>query len=138
MSGGVDSSVTLALLTDPDITSHLELDISAVFMRNWSPLQNEVDHHSFETDCEWEKDWEDVKEVCKTRGVKAELVSMSIVVFAVAHPVCSHLLVSAFARSTFQMNIGFKFSNPPSTPGSLAKHQTRTFPAIGKSSSARS
>jgi tRNA U34 2-thiouridine synthase MnmA/TrmU len=76
MSGGVDSSVTLALLTDPAITSHLDLDISAVFMRNWSPLQNEVDHHSFETDCEWEKDWEDVKEVCKARGVKAELVSM--------------------------------------------------------------
>lgn len=76
MSGGVDSSVTLALLTDPENTSHLDLDISAVFMRNWSPLQNEVDHHSFETDCEWEKDWEDVKEVCKVRGVKAELVSM--------------------------------------------------------------
>lgn len=75
MSGGVDSSVTLALLTDPAITSHLDLDISAVFMRNWSPLQNEVDHHSFETDCEWEKDWEDVKEVCKVRDVKAELVS---------------------------------------------------------------
>jgi hypothetical protein len=76
MSGGVDSSVTVALLTDPAITSHLDLDVSAVFMRNWSPLHNEVDHHSFETDCEWEKDWEDVKEVCKARGVKAELVSM--------------------------------------------------------------
>ncbi|KAI5449349.1 hypothetical protein NCC49_004754 [Naganishia albida] len=77
MSGGVDSSVTLALLTDPAITSHLDLDISAVFMCNWSPLQNEVDHHSFETDCEWEKDWEDVKEVCKARGVKAELIDLS-------------------------------------------------------------
>lgn len=75
MSGGVDSSVTLALLTDPAITSHLELDISAVIMRNWSPLQNEVDHHSFQMDCEWEKDWEDVKEVCEVRGVEAELVS---------------------------------------------------------------
>ncbi|KAJ9092795.1 hypothetical protein QFC21_006670 [Naganishia friedmannii] len=77
MSGGVDSSVTLALLTDPAITSHLSLDISAVFMRNWSPLQNEVDHHSFETDCEWEKDWEDVRRVCKMRDVKAELVDLS-------------------------------------------------------------
>ncbi|KAJ9119027.1 hypothetical protein QFC22_003517 [Naganishia vaughanmartiniae] len=77
MSGGVDSSVTLALLTDPAITSHLSLDISAVFMRNWSPLQNEVDHHSFETDCEWEKDWEDVRRVCKMRDVDAELIDLS-------------------------------------------------------------
>lgn len=75
MSGGVDSSVTLALLTDPAITADLSLHISAVFMRNWSPLQNEVDHPSFETDCEWEKDWEDVKRVCQMRDVKAELVS---------------------------------------------------------------
>jgi tRNA U34 2-thiouridine synthase MnmA/TrmU len=52
MSGGIDSSVTLALLTDPAITSHLDLDVSAVFIRKWSPLQNEVDHHSFETGCE--------------------------------------------------------------------------------------
>jgi hypothetical protein len=75
MSGGVDSSVTLALLTDSAITSDLSLDISAVFMRNWSPLQNEVDHPSFETDCEWEKDWEDVRRVCRMRDVKADLVS---------------------------------------------------------------
>ena len=88
MSGGVDSSVTLALLTDPAITADLSLDISAVFMRNWSPLQNEVDHPSFETDCEWEKDWEDVKRVCQTRDVKAELVSAAFQYISLELSIC--------------------------------------------------
>ncbi len=74
MSGGVDSSVTLALLADN--TAHgLDLDISAVFMRNWSPVMSE-ENHPVDTDCEWERDWQDVKEVCrKLGGVKYEMVS---------------------------------------------------------------
>lgn len=88
MSGGVDSSVSLRLLA----SSHAELDrlraegyhhpslggehdLSAVFMRNWSRLQSEQDHHSFEDDCEWEKDWEDVQRVCRQLGVPCRLVS---------------------------------------------------------------
>jgi tRNA U34 2-thiouridine synthase MnmA/TrmU len=51
-----------------------DLDVSAVFMRNWSPLTNEVDHDDWEVDCAWEKDWEDVQIVCKQFGVPVKLV----------------------------------------------------------------
>jgi hypothetical protein len=52
-----------------------DLDISAIFMRNWSPLLSESDHPSWETDCAWEKDWEDVQRVCKVWDVPVRLVS---------------------------------------------------------------
>lgn len=107
MSGGVDSSVSLALLASPhlprsissDLATKLpfafskltlnsstgqialdpskDLDISAVFMRNWSPLLNEIDHPSWETDCAWEKDWQDVQQVCKMFDVPVKLVDLS-------------------------------------------------------------
>lgn len=54
-----------------------DLDISAVFMRNWSPLLSESDHPSWETDCAWEKDWEDVQRVCKVWDVPVRLVSQN-------------------------------------------------------------
>ena len=56
MSGGVDSSVSLALLTDAIDSHRLELDISAVFMKNWSPMMSEENHQGGDSDCEWEKD----------------------------------------------------------------------------------
>jgi tRNA-specific 2-thiouridylase len=74
MSGGVDSSVTLALLAD-NARHDLDLDVRAVFMRNWSPLMSEIDH-PVDTDCEWERDWQDVQQVCKKLGnVPCEMVS---------------------------------------------------------------
>jgi hypothetical protein len=54
-----------------------DLDISAIFMRNWSPLLSESDHPSWETDCAWEKDWEDVQRVCKVWDVPVRLVSQN-------------------------------------------------------------
>ncbi|KAG8777736.1 hypothetical protein FRC12_000238 [Ceratobasidium sp. 428] len=51
MSGGVDSSVTAALLAKQDY------DLSAVFMRNWDTR----DESGSDVSCEWEKDWEDVQ-----------------------------------------------------------------------------
>jgi hypothetical protein len=105
MSGGVDSSVTLSLLASPHLPAGIspelaqklpfsfssssssnslgqialspsrDLDITAVFMRNWSPLLSEADHPSWETDCAWEKDWEDVQRVCQVFDVPVRLVS---------------------------------------------------------------
>ncbi|KAG7580008.1 hypothetical protein FFLO_00216 [Filobasidium floriforme] len=54
-----------------------DLDISAIFMRNWSPLLSESDHPSWETDCAWEKDWEDVQRVCKVWDVPVRLIDLS-------------------------------------------------------------
>ncbi|CED84668.1 related to trna methyltransferase [Phaffia rhodozyma] len=66
MSGGVDSSVSLQLLSEQD------LSLSAVFMRNWS--QESSDRLR---GCEWEKDWEDVQRVCRHVGVSVRMVDLS-------------------------------------------------------------
>lgn len=114
MSGGVDSSVTLRLLaSSPSELSRLSLplssnsklleseyDLSAIFMRNWSRLESEEDHHSFEDDCEWEKDWEDVRRVCAQLGVKCEMVSN--ITFS-----SFWLLLSFLASSLYQPGVAY-------------------------------
>ncbi|KAG8791379.1 hypothetical protein FRC12_009322 [Ceratobasidium sp. 428] len=67
MSGGVDSSVTAALLAKQDY------DLSAVFMRNWDMR----DESGSDVGCEWEKDWEDVQRVCRYIGVPRTLRDFS-------------------------------------------------------------
>ena len=47
-----------------------EYDLSAVFMRNWDTQ----DESGSDKGCEWEKDWEDVRRVCKQLSVPCELV----------------------------------------------------------------
>src|SRR3989338_2824184 len=53
MSGGVDSSVAAYLLKKQGY------DVHGFFMRNWSPLTE------IKNDCPWQKDYEDVRKVCK-------------------------------------------------------------------------
>ncbi|KAF5369157.1 hypothetical protein D9615_009946 [Tricholomella constricta] len=67
MSGGVDSSVTAKLLADKDY------DLSAVFMRNWDTR----DESASDKGCEWEKDWEDVQQVCKALDIPCEMIDLS-------------------------------------------------------------
>ncbi|QRV99721.1 tRNA (5-methylaminomethyl-2-thiouridylate)-methyltransferase [Ceratobasidium sp. AG-Ba] len=67
MSGGVDSSVTAALLAAQDY------EISAVFMRNWDTR----DESGSDQGCEWEKDWEDVQRVCRHIGLQCEMKDFS-------------------------------------------------------------
>ncbi|KAH7313240.1 tRNA-specific 2-thiouridylase [Rhizoctonia solani] len=69
MSGGVDSSVTAALLK----RDRQDLQISAVFMRNWDTR----DESGSDVGCEWEKDWEDVKRVCARIGIPCQLKDFS-------------------------------------------------------------
>ncbi|KAL5635289.1 hypothetical protein ACGC1H_004166 [Rhizoctonia solani] len=69
MSGGVDSSVTAALLK----RDRQDLEISAVFMRNWDTR----DESGSDIGCEWEKDWEDVKRVCEQIGISYQLKDFS-------------------------------------------------------------
>ncbi|CEL51492.1 tRNA (5-methylaminomethyl-2-thiouridylate)-methyltransferase [Rhizoctonia solani AG-1 IB] len=69
MSGGVDSSVTAALLK----RDRQDLQISAVFMRNWDTR----DESGSDVGCEWEKDWEDVKRVCQHIGIPYQLKDFS-------------------------------------------------------------
>jgi tRNA U34 2-thiouridine synthase MnmA/TrmU len=62
-----------------------DLNLSAVFMRNWLPDQSESPLDSSSTRrtpeaCEWEKDYEDVQRVCRQVGgvqLKAELLDLS-------------------------------------------------------------
>lgn len=73
MSGGVDSSVTLSVLRE------LPLNLSVLFMRNWDPLLSENADElplslsygtpATHSPCSWERDWEDVKRVCKHVGI---------------------------------------------------------------------
>jgi len=82
MSGGVDSSVTAALLAQKVIQVLLiikgavltavaqDYDLSAVFMRNWDTR----DESGTDRGCEWEQDWEDVQGVCKILDVPCDLV----------------------------------------------------------------
>ncbi|KZV85522.1 5-methylaminomethyl-2-thiouridylate-methyltransferase [Exidia glandulosa HHB12029] len=67
MSGGVDSSVTAALLAEQDF------DLSAVFMRNWDTK----DELGADGKCEWEKDWHDVQQVCKLLDIPCRMVDLS-------------------------------------------------------------
>ncbi|TNY20244.1 tRNA methyl transferase-domain-containing protein [Rhodotorula diobovata] len=70
MSGGVDSSVATRLLLEQGY------DVSPVFMRNWDTLDEEKRGSG---GCEWERDWEDVRRVCREHlgGVKPELVDLT-------------------------------------------------------------
>ncbi|GAA5968288.1 hypothetical protein JCM11641_003798 [Rhodosporidiobolus odoratus] len=69
MSGGVDSSVAARLLLEQGY------QVSPVFMRNWETL----DESSTSGGCEWERDWEDVRRVCRENlgGLEPELVDLS-------------------------------------------------------------
>ncbi|CAE7126146.1 unnamed protein product [Rhizoctonia solani] len=69
MSGGVDSSVTAGLLK----RDRQDLELSAVFMRNWDTR----DESGSDVGCEWEKDWEDVKRVCERIGIPCQLKDFS-------------------------------------------------------------
>jgi tRNA U34 2-thiouridine synthase MnmA/TrmU len=64
MSGGVDSSVTAALLTQEDY------NLEAVFMRNWDTH----DESGSDTGCQWEKDWIDVQRVCSQLDIPCKMV----------------------------------------------------------------
>lgn len=77
LSGGVDSSVTAALLAYSD----QDYDLSAVFMRNWNELD---ERDGFEpgsggaSGCSWQKDWEDVQSVCRHLGnIPVTMVDLS-------------------------------------------------------------
>ncbi|GAA6052747.1 hypothetical protein JCM3770_003533 [Rhodotorula araucariae] len=69
MSGGVDSSVAARLLLEQGY------DVSPVFMRNWETL----DEQSGSGGCEWERDWDDVRRVCREHlgGIEPQLVDLS-------------------------------------------------------------
>ncbi|KAF8495309.1 tRNA-specific 2-thiouridylase [Gautieria morchelliformis] len=67
MSGGVDSSVAAMLLAQKDY------DLSAVYMRNWDTR----DESGSDIGCQWEKDWEDVQQVCRRLGLPCELIDLS-------------------------------------------------------------
>jgi tRNA-specific 2-thiouridylase len=58
MSGGVDSSVSAALLVDQGY------DVTGVFMKNWSG-----DNFGIQSDCPWEKDQKDAESVCNKLGI---------------------------------------------------------------------
>ena len=60
MSGGVDSSVSAALLKD------LGYDVTGVYMKNWS--KDLPGHH-----CTWEEDYMDAKKVAAQLGIKFKL-----------------------------------------------------------------
>lgn len=68
MSGGVDSSVTAALLAREE-----KYDLEGVFMRNWDTR----DEDASDVGCLWEREWEDVRRVCKGLGIPCRMVSFS-------------------------------------------------------------
>lgn len=70
LSGGVDSSVALALLKSRD------LDLTAFYLKVW--LEDEV---KFLGDCPWEEDLENARAACRYLGVDLEVVSMQVEYF---------------------------------------------------------
>lgn len=115
MSGGVDSSVTAALLAKQDY------NLRAVFMRNWDTR----DENASDTGCEWEKDWEDVQRVCKVLDLPCEMVS----------PVSSRtpwkLSAELLNSSIYPKYTGIEYLNPLWRNGPRVVHQIRTSHAIG-------
>ena len=75
MSGGVDSSVTALLMAQQDV------DVRAVFMRNWYTLDETGTHEPGSggaAGCEWQQDWEDVQRVCaRLGGIPVQMVDLS-------------------------------------------------------------
>ncbi|KAG9226479.1 hypothetical protein CCMSSC00406_0005854 [Pleurotus cornucopiae] len=67
MSGGVDSSVAAKLLAEQDY------NLSAIFMRNWDTR----DESGTDKGCEWEKDWQDVQQVCRTLDIPCRMIDLS-------------------------------------------------------------
>ncbi|BEJ11775.1 hypothetical protein CspHIS471_0202350 [Cutaneotrichosporon sp. HIS471] len=83
-SGGVDSSVTLRLL------SELPLNLSVLFMRNWDPVLSEnapesslslaYNNPAVHSPCTWERDWADARAVARHIGIpdnKVRLVDLT-------------------------------------------------------------
>lgn len=66
LSGGVDSSVTAALLLDADVGP-----VRGMFMKSWDTADEDG-----KRGCEWEKDWEDVRVVARHLGLPVEMVSL--------------------------------------------------------------
>ena len=54
-----------------ELTFWQDYDLSAIFMRNWDTR----DESGTDKGCEWEKDWEDVHQVCRMLGIPCEMVS---------------------------------------------------------------
>lgn len=65
VSGGVDSSVALALLKDQGY------DVTAFYLKIW--LEDEFQYLG---DCPWEEDMKYVKKTCEQLGVKHEVISL--------------------------------------------------------------
>ena len=70
LSGGVDSSVALAMLRSRG------LDLTAFYLKVW--LEDEV---KFLGDCPWEEDLKNARAVCRHLGVDLEVVSMQVEYF---------------------------------------------------------
>ena len=70
MSGGVDSSVTAALLSQTP-----GYDLSAIYMRNWDSTDEDTSTSS--SPCAWEKDWYDIQRVCKRLDIPVKMVDLS-------------------------------------------------------------
>ena len=79
MSGGIDSSVTAALLA-----RHNQFDLEGVFMRNWDNSDDDSPGKGpdWSGGCQWKRDWEDVQRVCKMLGISARMVRISLRLFA--------------------------------------------------------
>jgi len=67
MSGGVDSSVTAALLQQQGY------EIEGVFMKNWTPLNAQS-----LTDCPWEQDQADAAAVCAHLGIPFRSINFEV------------------------------------------------------------
>ena len=59
MSGGVDSSVSAALLLEQGY------DVTGVYMKNWSG-----EEYGLQENCPWEEDLDYVSKVCQKLGIE--------------------------------------------------------------------